>query len=237
MSTVHSALALEHNGRGRVLSFELSPKRAMRGNIRRNGLAHRVELFCGDVREELPRVLRQLRADGTATGIEFLFIDSDHGAEFARWYLQAVFLYVRRNGVIHIDDVQNDPRNPLTSVAFDPSGEEREVRAFLLANADKYDWVSLTDCVRDPEYLDAVKRFGGGDLSLDRRARPHTTAAQVGYQWNASLWAIKKAEQEAADVRDVEFRPLRFRPLKALRYRVRRGAFQLLRRMERRRRR
>jgi hypothetical protein len=131
--------------------------------------------------------------------------------------------------------VQNDPRSPLTAVACDPSGEEREVRAFLLANADKYDWISLTDCVRDPQYFDAVKRFGGGDLSLDPRARPHRTAAEVGYQWNASLWAIKKADQEAADVRDVDFRPLRFPPLKALRYRARRRAFQLLRRMERRR--
>ena len=47
------AAALERNGRGRLISFELDPIYAAiaRRTLRRAGLAHRVEIVVGDVRE------------------------------------------------------------------------------------------------------------------------------------------------------------------------------------------
>jgi predicted O-methyltransferase YrrM len=103
-TTVHIAAALERNGKGRILSFELEPAYAWvaRRTLRRAGLGHRARFFIGDVREQLPGVYERLRATGEIQGIQFLFIDSDHSGDFARWYLDNLFPLVQPNGVIHV---------------------------------------------------------------------------------------------------------------------------------------
>ena len=100
-STLHMAAALEDNGRGRILSFELEPVYAAltRRTLKAANLTHRAEVVVGDVREEFPKVYGdrdRWRRDG---GLEFLFIDSDHSAPFADWYLANLFPIVGRSGV------------------------------------------------------------------------------------------------------------------------------------------
>ena len=199
LSTLHIALALEHNGRGRVLSFEIDYKslRSAADNVRRNGLAHRVTWCYGDARIEVPRQVAAL--DG---GLEFLFLDSDHSAEFARWYTRCLFPRVRRGGIIHVDDVMTDPRNAARrELALPHTGEEEEVARFLLDHGDRYAWFSLADCVRQPAYLEAVRPFGGGNVDLDAATAPrihHTFGDAVRTEWNPSLWVRKIGEEAEA---------------------------------------
>jgi predicted O-methyltransferase YrrM len=200
LSTLHIALALEHNGRGRVASFEID-RRALRraeANLRRNKLDHRVSWHLGDARVEVPRRL------AGAGDLPFLFLDSDHGAEFARWYLRELFPRVRPGGLIHVDDVMTDPREwaaRLDRFPMPPSGEEGEVVPFLLGHADRYVWFSLADCVRRPAYLEAVRPFGGGRVEFDAAARPgirRVFGDAVRTEWNPSLWVRKLAEPREA---------------------------------------
>lgn len=216
LSTAHMALALEHNGRGGMVSFEWDYGGVRRAcqNLKRYGLGHRVEFILGDVRVELPRALER-RAGAAGHGLEFVFIDSDHGAEFARWYLGALFPYVRGGGLVHIHDIETDPLAPRGVLPFSPNGEELEVRRFLGARRDDYEWLSVGDCVYDAVYLSAVRPFGGGDVTLG------TTAARfaglgVSREWNPSLWLHKRVERESESMVPVPFTPLRPPPLEAL---------------------
>lgn len=230
LSTLHMALALETNGRGRVLSFELGWRRVRRAwdNVRASGLRHRVQLVFGDAREEVPRTLRRLRLAGALDGLQFLSIDCDHGSAFARWYTRALFPYVKRGGVVHVDDVLTDPRRPAEGLGLAPTGEEEVVRRMLLASADRYAWVSLADCVRDPTYLAAVRPFGGGDVVLDPDEARLPVHARLGRQWNPSLWILKTGEQESTDVVDVPFEPVTRGPLRRLAHGWRRVRFATL---------
>lgn len=176
---------------GREVTDYRSIRRAAE-NLRRNGLAHRVKLVYGDARVEAPSLVARL------DGIEFLFLDSDHGSEFARWYIRALFPCIRRQGVIQIDDIMTDPRNFTGRhelFPMPPTGEEEEVVRFLLANTERYTWFSLADSVRRAAYLDAVRPFGGGDVSLDVRSvtrdAQRAFLEEVGTEWNPSLWVQK----------------------------------------------
>lgn len=217
LSTAHMALALEHNGRGRVLSFELGYRHVRRAyrNLKDHGLSHRVEFILGDVREELPRALD--RAGAAGAGIEFVFIDSDHGAEFARWYLEALVPSVRRDGIAHVHDILTDPLTPRGELPLPPNGEELEVRQFLAVRRDDYEWLSVGDCVHDPAYLATVRAFGGGDVALDP-GHPRVAPRGAVGEWNPSLWLRKRVERESDGMVAVPFTPLRRRPFKALVY-------------------
>jgi predicted O-methyltransferase YrrM len=202
LSTLHIAAALEHNGRGHVRSFDIDYRSLRRAaeNLRRNGLAHRVWWHYGDARIEVPRQLAALE------GLEFLFLDSDHGAEFARWYTRQLFPCVRRGGIIHIDDIMTDPRNFARRrdlFPVPPTGEEDEVVRFLLGHADRYAWFSLGDCVRRSEYVEAVRPFGGGDVAFHPASVPRIRrdfGDAVPTEWNPSLWVQKTGDQEATAV-------------------------------------
>jgi len=222
LSTAHMALALQHNGRGSVLSFEWDYGRVRRAyqNLKRYGLSHRVEFILGDVRVELSRALER-RAGAAGKGLEFVFIDSDHGAEFARWYLGALFPYVRGGGLVHIHDIVTDPLSPRGELPFSPNGEELEVRRFLGVRRDDYAWLSVGDCVDDAAYLAAVRPFGGGDVTLGTTAA-HFAGLAVSREWNPSLWLRKRVERESEAMVPVPFTPLRHAPLKALVYEWRR---------------
>lgn len=201
-STLHMAAALERNGRGRMMSFELDPIYAAiaRRALRRAGLAHRAEIVVGDVREELPRVYETLRRSASVRGIEFLFIDSDHGEEFARWYLETLLPLVRRGGIVHVHDIRAAPERLVGERAAltDPTGEEQALAQFLLARSTEYRWFSLAEAVRDPRYLAAVRPHGGGDLACPPDARwvfP-SIERELEYQRNPSLWITKLTEAE-----------------------------------------
>ena len=209
-TTVHVAAALERNGKGRILSFELEPVYAWvaRRTLRRAGLAHRARFFVGDVREELPPAYERLRAAGEIDGIQFLFIDSDHGGEFARWYVDNLFPLVRPGGVIHVHDVVAAPERIVRGEASlrEPTGEERVVAEHLVRHSDRYRSFSLADLVRDRAYLDAVRPLGGGAIALPPgRAAAYPTIQAVGFEPNPSLWILNTGEQQADRYPGVKF--------------------------------
>ena len=213
-STLHMAAALEHNRRGRIVSFELDPvyARLTRRTLERERLAHRAAVVVGDVREEFPKVYDRLKTSEGISGIEFLFIDSDHSAEFARWYLANLFPLVKQNGVIHVHDVQTSPERVVAGERIfpPPSGEERVLAEHLLQRRDRFRWFSVAELVRDSEYLATVQKYGGGDLSFPSTSvRLHPINAAIGFERNPSLWLLKLGAQETTVYPDRPFEPLK----------------------------
>lgn len=224
-STLHMAAALERNGRGRLISFELDPISAATAGraLRRAGLAHRAEIVVGDVREELPRVYETLRRSAGVDGLEFLFIDSDHGEEFARWYLETLWPCVRRDGIVHVHDVRAAPERLVgeRAVLTDPSGEERALAEFLLARPSEYHWFSVAEAVRDPGYLAGVRPYGGGDLACPPEAAwAFSRERELEYQRNPSLWVTKATEAEGDRLPARPFVPIHRGLGAEVRYRV-----------------
>jgi predicted O-methyltransferase YrrM len=93
-STAWMLTALQHNGAGFLRSFDLldSASRNIPAELR----ANRWQLVVGDVRKSLGRIPNR---------IDFLLMDSDHSAEFARWYIDNVFPRVRPGAPVCVDDV------------------------------------------------------------------------------------------------------------------------------------
>jgi len=102
-STLHIAKALEDNDVGTIYSFELEKENVKVAKRVLNdwGLLHRVRFFVGDVRQTLPRILRQLKQP-----IDLLFVDSDHSYEFGQWWLREVMPKVRIGGLVQVHDVE-----------------------------------------------------------------------------------------------------------------------------------
>jgi predicted O-methyltransferase YrrM len=88
--------ALEDNDRGKLFSYDLieTSTRHVPGELR-----HRWEFFEGDVQQaELPDP-------------DYLFIDSDHSGDFARWYTADLLSSVRPGTPVSVHDIfhQADP--------------------------------------------------------------------------------------------------------------------------------
>jgi len=212
-TTLHMAAALEDNGKGRIISFELDPIYAAltKRTVKTAGLAHRVEVVVGDVREEFPRVYGDPGAWRSAPEIGFLFVDSDHSAEFARWYLGNLFPLVRQDGVIHVHDIETSPERVGKNepLPVEPTGEEKVLAEHLTRHRERYRWFSVADAVRDQAYLGAVRPWGGGDLSFPPdRVRFHPTDARMGFERNPSLWILRTGPQESKTYPHRPFEPL-----------------------------
>ena len=226
-STLHMAAALEDNGRGYIFSFELEPVYAAltRLTLREAGLAHRAEVVVGDVREEFPKVYGDRDRWGADPGLEFLFIDSDHSALFADWYLGNLFPIVKQSGVIHVHDVEAPPEviaEGRTFYSDKPSGEEERLAAYLLARRERHRWFSVAALVRDAGYLAAVRPHGGGEVALpSERRRAHPSEAQIGFERNPSLWIERVAAPEQTRYPGLPFDAIARSPLERLRYAVR----------------
>lgn len=102
-STLHLAQALETNGRGHIHSFELDPANitVAQQALAEYGLTHRVTFYAGDVRNTLPPLLA-----AWGQSIDFLFVDSNHSYDFARWWLADVLPSVRPGGLVHVHDIE-----------------------------------------------------------------------------------------------------------------------------------
>ena len=212
-TTLHMAAALEDNHKGRIISFELDPIYAAltKRTVKTARLAHRVEVVVGDVREEFPRVYGDPGTWRSAPEIGFLFVDSDHGAEFAHWYLGNLFPLVRQNGVIHAHDIEASPERVVNQepLPLEPTGEEKVLAEHLVRHRDRYRWFSVADAVRDRAYLAAVRPWGGGDLSFPPgRVRLHPTEKRMGFERNPSLWILQTGAQESKTYPDRPFEPL-----------------------------
>lgn len=222
-STLHMATALEHNGRGRIISFELDPvyARLTKRTLDREGLAHRADVVVGDVREEFPKVYDRLKKAEAISGLEFLFIDSDHSTKFARWYLANLFPLVKQHGVIHVHDFQAAPESVLAGerIFLPPSGEEIALAEYLLQHREEFRWFSVAELVRDSEYLAAVQKHGGGDLTFSRnRTRLHPVDIAIGFERNPSLWLLNLGAQETTVYPGRPFEPLKRTKAGALAY-------------------
>ncbi len=93
-STCWILSALRDNGRGTLVSHDLID--ASRQNVPADLAEGRWQLALGDARQ-------QVAADGAP--VDFLLMDSDHSAEFARWYLATVLPRVRDGAIVCVDDV------------------------------------------------------------------------------------------------------------------------------------
>lgn len=225
-STLHMAAALEDNGRGYIFSFELEPVYAAltRRTLKEAGLAHRAEVVVGDVREEFPKVYGDRDRWRADPGLEFVFIDSDHSAPFADWYLGNLFPIVRQSGVIHVHDVEAPPEviaEGRTFYSDKPTGEEERLAAYLLGRRERYRWFSVAALVRDAGYLAAVRPLRGGDALPSERRRAHPREARIGFERNPSLWIERVAAQEQTRYPGLPFDPIARSPLERLRYAVR----------------
>ncbi|MGA7862347.1 MAG: class I SAM-dependent methyltransferase [Thermoplasmata archaeon] len=90
--------ALRDNGTGCLYSYDLVDDATR--NIPATLSEQRWMFVRGDVRRAVRRLPRP---------IDYLFIDSDHSAEFADWYLQNVFPLLSPNAIVSVDDVFRGP--------------------------------------------------------------------------------------------------------------------------------
>lgn len=225
-STLHMAAALEDNGRGHIVSFELEPLYAAvtRRTLKEAGLAHRAEVVVGDVREEFPKIYGDRVRWPADPGLEFLFIDSDHSGPFADWYLGNLFPLVRQSGVIHVHDVEALGEVIAEGHTFSdrPSGEEERLAAYLLACREQYRWFSVAVLMRDGSYLASVRPHGGGEVAPPSgRRRAHARDERIGYERNPSLWIERLAPQGQTPYPGLPFDPIVRSSLGRLRYAVR----------------
>jgi len=203
-STLHMAAALESNGKGRLFSFELDPVYAWVALrvVREAGWAHRVNVVVGDVREELPKVYERLRRRSAIEGIDFVFIDSDHSAHFAEWYVENLFPVLNPGAVIHVHDIQASPERVVMGgqIFPQPTGEERFLAEYLVSRPKDFRWFSLAELARNPQYLAAVQPYGGGQISFpSNRSWPiHPIDRAAGFERNPALWIMKLSNQETS---------------------------------------
>lgn len=98
--------ALKDNGRGVLYSFDLvnDSNYLLPNELTRD----RRQLIVGDVRRTLPQ---------RPNLFDFLFMDSDHSEDFARWYVRAILEKLRIGAIVTVHDVFHTP---------DPTGHNKE---------------------------------------------------------------------------------------------------------------
>lgn len=90
--------ALRDNGTGRLVSFDLVDN-AVR-NVPADLAADRWTFVAGDIRQNL---------DAVPADAGYLFVDADHGARFARWYLAEFFPLFEAGIPVSVHDVFHFP--------------------------------------------------------------------------------------------------------------------------------
>ena len=86
--------ALKDNGTGRLWSFDVVDNSTR--NIPPHLSGNRWTFFQGDIRENTDKLPEK---------IDYLFIDSDHSAEFARWYIGHLFPRIAAGTPVSVHDV------------------------------------------------------------------------------------------------------------------------------------
>jgi len=121
-STTWILQALTDNNRGTLISYD---KISESTQIVPINLKPRWQFKQGDVKDNLDDILDY---------IDFLFMDSDHSREFARWYIQTLFPRVKMNGFICAHDIF---KGNLDSEHF-KDGEDEILFEFLRSNKIGY---------------------------------------------------------------------------------------------------
>jgi predicted O-methyltransferase YrrM len=103
--------------KGRVITFELDPDNAARANanLQAAGVADRVELFLGDSRQTLPKVMESI------SGIRIAFLDASHLYNDVRQEFDIVLPKLSHDGLIIFDNTYR----------IADEGEDQRVNGFL----------------------------------------------------------------------------------------------------------
>ena len=98
-STTFSALAMQRNGVGTLHTVDLDARALDSAGrwLRERGLGDVVQLYHGDCRDIVPRLV--------SDDLDLLFIDTLHSFEITEWYLSDVVPRLRDDCLVHIHDV------------------------------------------------------------------------------------------------------------------------------------
>ncbi|CCB75408.1 MULTISPECIES: class I SAM-dependent methyltransferase [Streptomycetaceae] len=148
-STMWLLSALRDNGKGHLYSFDIVDNVVR--NVPAELAADRWTFTKGDVREHLSKV---------PSDTDYLFIDADHGARFARWYVDNLFPAVPNGIPTQVHDVFHGRRPK-------PLSEGSVVIKWLAEKNVPYFTPSAAKAPEVIEALAAVKR----DLNLAEPVR------------------------------------------------------------------
>ena len=140
--------ALKDNGSGCLYSYDLVDD--AKKNIPSGLSADRWVFVRGDVRQAVRALPRP---------IDYLFVDSDHSAEFADWYIQNVFPLLGPNSIVSIDDVFRAPTDRPREF-----GEGRRVLEWLKTEGLEY--LSFSPYAPSAGYEQAMRVKA--ELAMDR---------------------------------------------------------------------
>lgn len=169
-------LAMNTNRTGVLLSFDLDERfhRQARSTFVSAGIDHgRRRSFVGDVRGLTPHIPRD---------VDLLFMDSDHSASFASWYLTELAPRVPAGGLLHVHDVLRYGVPPHQG----DQGEGEVLDAYLRERGipeQRYLYVSefvRTQPLR-PEPLRSLERYPFG---------PKSPTGTNNVEQNASFWML-----------------------------------------------
>ncbi len=131
--------ALKDNGAGTLHSFDLTD--ACVKTIPSSLSSNRWEFYQGDVKQNL---------DKLSFPIDYLFIDSDHSASFAAWYIESLFPLLSKGGKVSAHDI--------VKYAYEPGwGEESRVLCNWLVET-RISCFTASRALKDKGY-DAVVDF------------------------------------------------------------------------------
>jgi len=143
-STTWILNALKDNGTGRLFSYDIvdTSEKTIPQDLKEG----RWKLIMGDVKENI---------DKLPPSIDYLFLDSDHSAEFARWYIQNLFPRLKPGTRVSVHDVFHG------TAPSSFTGESRVILEYLEHNSIKYFTAakSRERAVYDT-LMEAKKKFG-----------------------------------------------------------------------------
>jgi predicted O-methyltransferase YrrM len=101
ISAAYQATALELNGAGTLITFELDQVRGAiaEEGLSRLGLDRRVDLHMGPQSDSLGRVLQG------AGAIDYAFLDADHSEEATLAHFEALLPHLARGAIVILDDI------------------------------------------------------------------------------------------------------------------------------------
>ncbi|GAU68781.1 O-methyltransferase [Streptomyces sp. NBRC 110611] len=148
-STMWILSALRDNGVGHLYSFDIVDNVVR--NVPKELSADRWTFTKGDIREH---------PDKIPAGTDYLFIDADHGARFAHWYIEHLFPAVPAGTPTSVHDVFHG-RRPR------PFSEGSVIVKWLAERNIEFLTPSTAKAPQVTEYLAAVKK----ELGLDEPVR------------------------------------------------------------------
>ena len=183
----------------KIYSFDIGKDKikASINLLHRFGLLNEdIYFFEGDVSKTFKKLKDKKEAD-------FILIDCDHTIDNISWLLNNVVPYLKNGGLLLIHDIKYLDRyvedyNKLPITLH----ETNYVIGWLKKNKDYYDLLHIPELLKDDDYIEQVKHYGGGDLSFPDGfpylgSEEKRTKFIIGSKYrgsNPTLWLKKKGE-------------------------------------------